>query len=168
MDEEIGEHARAEGPVAPPLREDRTVDIGVSYDGIKNRTLNGTIFNVEGPVSSDDSTDADVRFYSAVVERYGNGLNAIGAGTVTFRAFMNFYSVLRELGADGITAEAVTESLAAQVDTPSFMGHPYTCDREQFEGLPAMCSPQQILARIDEGVLDQLGSWIDVGAIYRP
>ncbi len=129
---------------------------------------NGTIFNVEGPVSSDDSTDADVRFYSAVVERYGNGLNPIGAGTVTFRAFMNFYSVLRELGADGITAEAVTESLAAQVDTPSFMGHPYTCDREQFEGLPAMCSPQQILARIDEGVLDQLGSWIDVGAIYRP
>lgn len=136
-------------------------------DSVDAEATNGTVFNVEGPVSSDNSTDADVRFYSAVVERYGDGLNPIGAGTVTFRAFMNLYSVLRELGAEGVTAEAISESLAGQVDTPSFMGHPYTCDREQFEGLPAMCSPQQILARIDEGVLDQLGDWIDVGAIYR-
>lgn len=127
----------------------------------------GTIFNVEGPVTSDDSSDQDNQLYSAVVERYGDGLDPIGAGTVTFRAFMNLYSVLRGLGADGATPEAISAALSAQVDAPSFMGHPYTCNREQFEGLPAMCSPQQILARIDDGVLDQLGSWIDVGAIYE-
>jgi branched-chain amino acid transport system substrate-binding protein len=127
----------------------------------------GTIFNVEGPVTSSDSSDDDAQLYSAVVERYGDGLDPIGAGTVTFRAFMNLYSVLRELGADGATPEGISNALSAQVETPSFMGHPYTCDREQFEGLPAMCSPQQILARIDDGVLDQLGSWIDVGAIYE-
>ena len=60
--------------------------------------------------------------------------------------FMNLYVVLRELGADDITPGAITEALEAQVDAPSFMGHPYTCDGEQFAGLPAMCSPQQVLA----------------------
>lgn len=136
-------------------------------DSVDAAATNGTIFNVEGPVTSDDSSDQDTQLYSAVVERYGDGLDPIGAGTVTFRAFMNLYSVLRGLGPEGATPAAISEALAAQADTPSFMGHPYTCDREQFEGLPAMCSPQQILARIDEGVLDQLGSWIDVGAIYE-
>ena len=29
-----------------------------------------------------------------------------------------------------------------------------------------MCSPQQILAQMDDRVLTQLGTWIDVGAIY--
>ena len=33
-------------------------------------------------------------------------------------------------------------------------------------GLPAMCSPQQILGRMEDGDLQQLGSWYDVGAIY--
>lgn len=136
-------------------------------DSVGTEASNGTIFNVEGPVSSNDSTEPDVRFYSAVVERYGDGLDPIGAGTVTFRSFMNLFGILHELGADALNADAISEALAAQVDTPSFMGHPYTCDRQQFDGLPAMCSPQQILARIDDGVLEQLGGWIDVGEIHR-
>jgi len=126
----------------------------------------GTIFNVEGPVTSTDQSNDDTAFYSAVIERYGDGLNPVGAGTVTFRSFMNLYSVLRGLGAEGSTPTAIADSLSAQVDAPSFMGHPYTCDREQFAGLPAMCSPQQILAQLDDGTLDQLGSWVDVGQIY--
>jgi hypothetical protein len=28
-----------------------------------------------------------------------------------------------------------------------------------------MCSPQQILAQMEDGTLSQLGDWIDVGAI---
>jgi branched-chain amino acid transport system substrate-binding protein len=126
----------------------------------------GTIFNVEGPVTSTDQSNDDTAFYSAVIERYGDGLNPIGAGTVTFRSFMNLYSVLRGLGAEGSTPTAIADALSAQVDAPSFMGHPYTCDREQFAGLPAMCSPQQILAQLDDGTLDQLGTWVDVGQIY--
>ena len=35
----------------------------------------------------------------------------------------------------------------------------------QFEGLPAMCSPQQILAQMEDGTLSQLSDWIDVGQI---
>jgi branched-chain amino acid transport system substrate-binding protein len=126
---------------------------------------NGAIFNVEGPINRTDPTP-DTTLYTAVINRYGDGLDPVGAGTVTFRAFMNLYSVLRELGAEGISADAITEALSSKVDEPSFTGHDYTCDREQFEGLPAMCSPQQILAEMQDRNLTQLGDWIDVGAVY--
>ena len=126
---------------------------------------NGTIFNVEGPISSSEP-NPDSATYNAVIAEYGDGVDAIGAATVTFRAFMNLYSIMRGLGADGSTAQGITDALASQVDTPSFMGHPYTCDGEQLAGLPAMCSPQQILGQVEDQELVQLGSWIDVGAVY--
>lgn len=138
-------------------------------ESVDTEATDGTIFNVEGPVTQGgdgEQGDADVELYNAVIERFGNGLNPVGAGTVSFRSFMNLWAVLNDLGADGIDAASVTAALRAQMDTPSFMGHPYTCDGEQFEGLPAMCSPQQILARMEDRVLDQLGSWIDVGRVY--
>jgi branched-chain amino acid transport system substrate-binding protein len=125
----------------------------------------GTIFNVEGPISSDQPTE-DGALYLAVIDEYGDGVDAMGAATVTFRSFMNLYSILRGLGIDAVTPEGIAESLSAQVDTPSFMGHPYTCDGEQFAGLPAMCSPQQILGQVRDGELVQISDWIDVGAIY--
>lgn len=125
----------------------------------------GTIFNVEGPISTDQPNE-DSALYQAVIEQYGDGVDAMGAATVTFRAFMNLYSIMRGLGAEGSTPAGITDALASQVDTPSFMGHPYTCDGEQFAGLPAMCSPQQILGEVEDGELVQISDWIDVGAIY--
>lgn len=125
----------------------------------------GAIFNVEQEIDR-TSPDPDTALYTAVVETYDDELDPIGAGTVTFRAFMNLYRVLRDLGAEGATSAAIIESLEAQVDAPSFMGHPSTCDHEQLEGLPAMCSPQQVLAVMEDGQLTQVGSWVDVGAIY--
>ncbi len=125
----------------------------------------GTIFNVEGPISTSEP-NPDSALYQAVIEQYGDGVDAMGAATVTFRAFMNLYSIMRGLGVEGSTPAGITDSLAAQVDTPSFMGHPYTCNGEQFAGLPAMCSPQQILGEVQDGELVQISDWIDVGAIY--
>lgn len=124
---------------------------------------NGAYFNVENTLSSDDT---DFNLYAAVVEEYGNGLDPVGAGTVSFRSLMNLYSVLRELGADGISSEAIIDALEAEVDAPSFMGHDYTCDHQQFEGLPAACSPQQILGQMQDRTLEQAGDWIDVGSAY--
>ena len=95
-----------------------------------------------------------------------NALDAASAGTVTFRSFMNLYMVLRDLGAGKITSAAITDALRHKVDAPSFMGHPYTCDGKQLATLPALCSPQQILAKIENRHLTQIGSWIDVGKIY--
>lgn len=124
----------------------------------------GALFNVEGEINRDEP-DPDSTLYLAVSDRYGpDGFNPIGAGTVSFRSFMNLYSVLGEL--DEITPAAITASLRAKVDAPSFMGHPYTCDGEQLEGLPAACSPQQVLARMQDQELTQVGTWIDVGEVY--
>ncbi|MBN2624646.1 MAG: ABC transporter substrate-binding protein, partial [Acidimicrobiales bacterium] len=122
----------------------------------------GTIFNVEGPI--DRSADnVDFSLYVAAAEEYGDGFDPVGAGTVSFRSFMNLWAVLVEL--DDVTPQAISEALGARADEPSFMGHPYTCDQQQLSGLPAMCSPQQILARIEDGELVQIGDWIDVGAV---
>lgn len=125
---------------------------------------NDVYFNVEGPIA--DSSDHDMALYSGIIGEYGDGLDPIGAGTVTFRAFMNLYLVLNEVG-DDITPESITTALRGKVDAPSFGGHDYTCDGKQFEGLPAMCSPQQVIAQMHDGKLAQVGDWIDVGKIYN-
>ena len=125
----------------------------------------GGIFNVEGPIDR-ETPGPDFTLYGSVIDRYGDGLDPVGAGTVSFRSFMNLYAVLREIGADDLTPEAIIDSLSAKVAEPSFMGHDYTCDGEQFDGLPAMCSPQQILAVVNDRELTQVGDWVDVGAIY--
>jgi branched-chain amino acid transport system substrate-binding protein len=129
-------------------------------------TAEGAIFNVEGPIGAEQSTTDGILYFS-VVDEYGpDGLDPVGAGTVTFRAFMNLYAVLQQIEGE-ITPEAITEALRSQVDAPSFTGHPYTCDGKQFDGLPAMCSPQQILGQMTDGALAQVGDWIDVGSIYQ-
>jgi branched-chain amino acid transport system substrate-binding protein len=133
---------------------------------VDTSATDGGIFNVEGPINRESPTP-DFTLYSSVINRYGDGLDPVGAGTVSFRSFMNLYAVLLEIGADDLTPQAITDSLSAKVDEPSFMGHDYTCDREQFDGLPAMCSPQQILAVLKDRNLTQVGDWVDVGAIYR-
>jgi branched-chain amino acid transport system substrate-binding protein len=127
---------------------------------------NGAIFNVEGPINRDDPSP-DFSLYSAVVRQYAPGLDPVGAGTVSFRSFANLYAILRQIPGQ-ITPAAVIAKLKAQREAPSFMGHPYTCDGKQFPGLPGMCSPQQILGRMQDGQLTQVGGWIDVGTIYRP
>jgi branched-chain amino acid transport system substrate-binding protein len=140
---------------APPIVEAAGVD-----------KTDGAIFNVEGPVGRENQPNEDFSLYAAVVDRYAEGLDPVGAGTVSFRAFANLYAILRQLDGD-ITPASITEALRAQVDAPSFMGHPYTCDGEQFPGLPAMCSPQQVLAEMQDGALAQTSDWIDVGSIYQ-
>ena len=123
----------------------------------------GAYFNVEQEVQP-DRPQPDTELYTSVLAAKAPGLDPIGAGTVSARSFMNLYTVLRELGADGITPEAVTAALRAKRDAPSFMGHPYTCDGKQFPGLPAACAPQQVIVQMKGGALDQVGGWIDVGA----
>lgn len=127
-------------------------------------STDGAYFNVEGPVSTTNPTP-DFALYAGVLETYGDGLDPVGAATVSFRSFMNLWALL--VAAEGtLDADSVAAVLSAQVDTPSFMGHPYTCDREQFPGLPAMCSPQQIMVQMTDRRVTQIGDWIDVGAIY--
>jgi branched-chain amino acid transport system substrate-binding protein len=125
----------------------------------------GTIFNVEGPIDR-SAANVDFALYQAVAERYGDGFDAVGAGTVSFRSFMNLYRVLVGLDDADLTPAGITAALEAQKGAPSFMGHDSTCDHRQLAGLPALCSPQQILAQLKGGELRQVGDWVDVGKIY--
>lgn len=134
-------------------------------DPLPVEKTDGTIFNVEGPIVR-DNPGPDPTLYNAVINEYGKGLNPVGAGTVSFRSFMNLYAVMRGIGAEDLSPATLIKALRATVDEPSFMGHPYTCDGKQFKGLPGMCSPQQVLARMKNKQLTQVGDWIDVGAIY--
>ncbi len=134
-------------------------------DSLDPSKTDGVIFTVEAPVGPSNPTpDADL--YAAVLDQYSDGLDAAGAGTVSFHSFMNLYALLREIGADDIGPATITEALQASEQEPSFMGHPYTCDRMQFEGFPATCSPQQILVQMQDRQLAQISDWIDVGEIY--
>jgi branched-chain amino acid transport system substrate-binding protein len=100
------------------------------------------------------------------VDRYATA-PAGGGGTVAFRATMNVWALLNDLG-DEVTPEAAIAALRASVDRPSFWGHPYTCDGQQVPGLPALCAPQQTLMRIPDDVVDPViivDDWIDVPAL---
>ncbi|MCZ7536870.1 MAG: ABC transporter substrate-binding protein [Acidimicrobiia bacterium] len=126
--------------------------------------VEGAYFNTEGPVNPDPPLP-DSSLYNAVIARYGEGVPPASAATVSFRAFMNLYVQMREIGAAALTPGAIIDSLRAARDFPSFNGHPYTCDGEQIAGLPSICSPQQILARREGGTLRQVTDWIQVGGL---
>lgn len=122
------------------------------------------VFNSEGPPIDDVDTPAavDGELFQAVIDRYATGPGG-GAGTVSFRAMMNLWSVLA--AAAEPTPAAITAGMRAAVDAPSFWGHPFTCDTKQVPGFPALCSPQQTLFRLpdDSGNAEQVSDgWIDV------
>lgn len=127
--------------------------------------VEGRIFNVEGPVATDDY---EGQLYFAVVPRYGDPeLSAASAATVSFRGAMNLWSILHDLGPQA-TKTQVIDALRATRGRPSFDGHPYTCDGKQLPDLPSMCAPQQVLVTRKGGTLvDVSGGWIDVPALLR-
>lgn len=134
-------------------------------DQVSASKTNGAYFNVDGPLVDNPPTP-DNQLYTGVLAKYGDGLDPVGAGTVSFRALMNLYVILSQIQGD-ITPAAITSALKATVDAPNFGGHPYTCNGQQFDGLPALCSPQQILTRMQDQKLSQVTDWIDVGQIYN-
>jgi branched-chain amino acid transport system substrate-binding protein len=123
----------------------------------------GVVFNSEGPGST-DSVEGTI--FDEVTDEYNNG-PAKAAGTVGFRGMMNLYSLLVDLGGDGVTREALVDLIRQSTDRPSFWGHPYTCDGKQVPGLPALCAPQQTLFTMavnDE--IDYIADWIDTAALF--
>lgn len=122
----------------------------------------GAIFNLEADL---DPKNPDNVLYLSIAERYGAkfGYEAQGAGTVSFRAMMNLYMMLRDLGADHVSSPEILKGFRAAHNRPSFWGHAYTCDGKQLEGYVAMCSPQQTLGRLKKGAIEQVTDWIEVG-----
>jgi branched-chain amino acid transport system substrate-binding protein len=128
-----------------------------------NGAADGAVFNLEADL---DPGNPDNVLYQLIAARYGpeHRYESLSAGTVSFRAMVNLYAVLRTIGGDHITRGRVLEAFRTGRNHPSFFGHPYTCDGHQLEGYPAMCSPQQSLGRLDRGTVTGVTGWLDVGA----
>ena len=126
--------------------------------------VEGLIFNLEADL---DAEAPDSALYQAIADKYGPEFDyePQGAGTVSFRAVMNLYAIVREIGAEDLTSDAILEAFRATVDQPSFFGHPYTCDGQQLPELPALCAPQQTLGKLEGGVVTQVTDWIDIGPL---
>jgi branched-chain amino acid transport system substrate-binding protein len=127
--------------------------------------VEGRYFNTEGLIPDEGESDPDLTLYNLVLDEYGEDLDAASSATVSFRAMMDLYLQMRELGGDGVTADALLEAFRSARDEPSFMGHPYTCDGRQISELPALCAPQQVIAQRQNGRLVGLTDWIDVPEI---
>jgi len=124
--------------------------VGACADGEIIRAADGAqegvLFNSEGPPDGQDGVEGEI--FLSVNELYADGRGA-GAGTVGLRGFLNLYSVLTQLGPDGISREAIFDLVRSTADEPSFWGHAYTCDGQQVDGLPSLCAPQQSIFRVD-------------------
>lgn len=130
--------------------------------------VEGSYFNVEGPVTGSagqGTGDPDTTLYGYIVDKYGEGLEAQSSATVAFRGFMNLWVAMKEVGGDRLTPARLLEHLRRSKDHRSFMGHPYTCDGKQLPDQPAMCAPQEILVRYQDGAISAVTKWIDVPAI---
>ena len=127
------------------------------------KAADGSIFNLEADL---DPKNPDNVLYQEIAKRYGPKYEyqSQSAGTVSFRAMVNLYSMLRKLGADKANPAAILAGFRAAKDVPSFFGHPYTCNGKQLTGYSAMCSPQQTLGVLKQGKLSQLTGWLDVQA----
>jgi branched-chain amino acid transport system substrate-binding protein len=123
----------------------------------------GAIFNLEAELGPEHPDNV---MYQEIAHKYGarHDYEWQSAGTVSFRAAINLYAALRDIGADRLSRGAVLERFRSAQDSPSFFGHPYTCDGEQLRGYPALCSPQQTLGQLKGTRLEAVTDWLDVGA----
>lgn len=126
----------------------------------------GAVFNLEAVLAPGDP---DNELYRQIATRYGPKYDypLQSEGTVSFRSVINLYVILRELGYDGVTPEAILGKLRAAKESPSFFGHPYTCDGTALPGYSALCAPQQTLGRLVDGQVEEVSGWIDVGSLVK-
>ncbi len=129
--------------------------------------IDGAIFAIESIIETDEP-EIDRSLYFDVVSTYGEeGMELVGAGTVSVKSIMNIWDLMNELGPDDVTPATLTELVGQSQERTSFMGYPYTCDGQQMPDLPAVCSPQQVLIQNSGGDLVQLSDgWIDVAALF--
>ena len=107
---------------------------------------------------------ADLGALQAIAKRYGAKYQyqSQSAGTVSFRAMVNLYSMLRKLGADQANPAAILAAFRAAKNASSFFGHAYTCNGKQLTGYAAMCSPQQTLGVLKQGKISPVTGWLDI------
>lgn len=132
--------------------------------GVDN--VQGYRFNVEGRVEPEDTDNADAEIYTLALEKYAPETSPRSAATVSFRAGMNLWALMNDLGADA-TSQEIMDAFRSKIDQPSFDGHPYTCDGKQIPALPSMCAPQQVIVELvgSSEFVEVSEGWVDVPTI---
>ena len=135
----------------------------VGVDRVKNIQ-----FAIEGRLDQTVSKSADTELYRTAMAKYSTDVNAAGAATVAFRSLMNLYGAMID-STSAPSSQSLIDYFRAARAHPNFDGHPYTCDGKQIPELPSMCSPQEVLVRLQgPGYLDFVESpsgWVDVPAV---
>ncbi len=120
----------------------------------------GAYFNEETKLY-DDVKDPEVKIYVDALAKHAPDAKKSGFSQTGFGAVMNI-AALMEKSTGAITSESMVAALAATKNTPNFMAHPYTCDRKQVPGLPAVCNAFSRIVQYKNGqIVDKLGKWIN-------
>ena len=120
---------------------------------------NGAYFNEETVLYSSD--DPQVKIYRDALAKHAPDAKKSGFSQTGFGALMNVSALLKDIPGD-ITSASLVTALGGTNRQANFMAHPYTCDRKQVPGLPAVCNAFSRIVQYDNGQLtDKLGMWIN-------
>lgn len=119
----------------------------------------GAYFNSEPLLFTSD--EPEVKTWRDQMTRYSPKTTLSAYSQAGFQTVMNIQATLKKISGE-ITPEAVVQTLASAKDEPNFMAHPYTCDRQQVQGAPAVCNATNRIIQYDGGkFVDVLGEWVD-------
>jgi branched-chain amino acid transport system substrate-binding protein len=120
-----------------------------------------------GFVSFGDAANPEVATY--LDRRRAHG--ARGAPSVLAQAGFAGVLDLRQILAEAqapLSPDTVTVALRATRDHPAFMGHPFTCDRQQVFLLSAVCNADvRLLQYQGNRFTDVTGTWVNGGDLIR-
>ena len=113
-------------------------------------------------LESVDGDSDDAATYRRVMEEYRPDTPIGGIGAYSFMSAMNAYSVASTLESDDLNPEGITKAMKNTVDHDSFMGHDFTCDGQQLEGSPSVCTAWQKMWQYEGGkFVDLSDEWVD-------
>lgn len=119
----------------------------------------GAYFNSEPLLFTSD--DPEVKTWRDQMDTYSPETTLSAYSQGGFQTIMNIQAMLKKIEGE-ITPKAVIQALSSAQDEPNFMAHPYTCDRKQVPGAPAVCNATNRIIQYDgEKFVDVLGEWVD-------
>ncbi len=114
-----------------------------------------------------ETGDPQVATYLDALKAYNRALAPSLLSQAGFSVVMDLRALLSEIGSQTPTPAALTSRLQSARDHPSFMGHPFTCDRKQVPELIAVCSMNVQLFQVRNGTFHPIGGWVDGTPLIR-
>lgn len=114
---------------------------------------------------SPDADTPNAKIFRDSMEKYSDA--APGVSTATgFDSIMNLYEILKTLDPNNITRETLIAALKATNNQPAFLSHGYTCNGQQFPGLPALCDTNVRFQKYTAGeFVETTDQWVNGAAL---